>query len=183
MQIKGTGIRSLFEAIRKLRGEEGLAAVLEAVPADVRDELEPRVVASRFYPVRVSASLQQAVHDTIGHGHWTLSHQLGVEAAHIDFSGVYRIFIRTLGDDTLWNAIERAFQQYNSQGEAKWLDRRRGRARGVVTGVEGYNEGMWQSVAGRVEGLLTLAGARGASVEVRNPRPDGCELEAIWLLR
>jgi len=178
--IKGAGIRSLLLAIERLHGADAVARVLAAVPEDVRVRLEPRVLASRQYPVEVSASLQVAVRDVLGGGSWEISHRLGVEAAYIDFRGIYRVFLRALDYGSVWDRIERAWAQYNSQGTARWTDRTKTSARGVVTGVVGFNEGIWNSVAGRVQGLLLLSGAKTASAIAVHPTPESCQFEASW---
>ncbi|MEJ7733678.1 MAG: hypothetical protein WKG00_31345 [Polyangiaceae bacterium] len=180
MLFKGAGIRSLLIAIERLEGAEGLAAVKAAAPAGVRARIEPQVLASRQYPVEISAALQIAVRDTIGGGSWEISHRLGVEAAYIDFKGIYRVFLRAMDYGSVWNRIERAFAQYNSQGSVKWTDRTRTSARGQVTGVIGYNDGMWSSVAGRVQGLLLLSGAKEASARAFDGTPQSCSFEATW---
>jgi hypothetical protein len=178
--IKGAGIRSLLIAIERLEGPEGLAAVKAALPADVRARIEPQVLASRQYPVQISAALQVAVRDTIGHGSWEISHRLGVEAAKVDFTGIYRVFLRAMDYGSIWNRIEHAFAQYNSQGSIAWTERTRTSARGQVTGVVGYNDGLWNSVAGRVQGLLLLSGAKSASARAFDGTPHSCSFEASW---
>ena len=183
MLIKGAGIRSLLLAIERLEGPEALAAVKAAVPEHIRQQLKPRVLASRQYPVEVSASLQEAVRDVLGGGSWEISHRLGVEAAFIDFGTIYRVFLRALDYGSVWDRIERAFGQYNSQGTARWTDRTRTSARGIVTGVSGFNDGIWNSVAGRVQGLLLLSGAKRASARAFDGTPESCHFEAEWTPR
>jgi hypothetical protein len=178
--IKGTGIRSLLLAIERVQGAGAVAAVKAAVPPHIRAQIEPQIVVSRQYPVEVSASLQVAIRDVLGGGSWELSRRLGVEAAYIDFQGIYRIFLRALDYGSVWNRLERAWLQYNSQGAMRWADRTKTSARAVITGVEGYNEGLWGSVAGRVEGLLLLSGAKKAEVLVIDPTPESCTLAASW---
>ncbi len=180
MEIKGQGAMSLLQALEKELGPEAKATVLGAAPEEVRCAVEGGLVASRFYPVELNAALQQAIYDTVGAQSWELSHALGVIAARLDFGGVYRIFLRAISNDRLWNGIERAFRQYNSQGLGRWLERTDGSARGIITGVEGYNEGLWQSVAGRCQGLLALAGAKRPRVYVIRCDSTECELRATW---
>jgi hypothetical protein len=47
--------------------------------------------------------------------------------------------------------------------------------------VAGFNEGMWGSVAGRIEILLEMTGARAAAVTVKNPSSTHATIEALWL--
>jgi hypothetical protein len=181
MQIRGAGIRSLFLAIEKLHGAEKLRAVKAAVPARLREQVEPVVLPVQWYPIEVVAAFQVAVRDVIGAGSWDVSHALGVEAAKVDFGGIYRVLVRAVPYETIWDKIPRAWQQYNSQGTAQWTDRREGFASGVARGVVGYNMGLWQSVAGRTEGLLVMAGVRAASVSVVDSSSTYAKFEALWM--
>jgi hypothetical protein len=121
------------------------------------------------------------VRDVLGGGKWNASHRLGVAASRIDFTGVYRVMVRAVQYDTIWDRAERAWMQYNSQGDAHWTDRSESSAIGVIRSVNGYNMGLWQSVAGRMEGLLQLAGVKAASVEVLEGSATAARIEAIWV--
>jgi hypothetical protein len=178
--IKGAGIRSLLLAIEQLEGSHAVAAVKAALPEHVRAQIEPRVLASGQYPVEVSAALQVAVRDVLGGGSWELSHRLGVDASLIDFRGIYRIFLRAIDRDSLWDRIERAFGQYNSQGVMRWIERTKTGARGIAEGVSGFNEGLWASTAGRMQGFMHLSGAKTAIVRAVDPTPESCRFEARW---
>jgi hypothetical protein len=83
--------------------------------------------------------------------------------------------------DSMWDRAERAWANYNSQGDTSWVERGPGHATGIVTGVSGFNLGVWEAVAGRLEGLLQLSGAKGATIEVKESSPTGCRLDAMWL--
>jgi hypothetical protein len=181
VQIRGAGIKSLLHAIEKVHGPQGLEAVKAAVPEHIREQIEPRVLPVQWYPVQVSASLQVAVRDVLGGGTWEEAHRLGVAAAKIDFGGIYRVFLRAVPYETIWDRANRIWTQYNSQGTAEWTDRREGSARGLIRGASGYNMGLWKSVAGRTEGLLKLAGCRSAAVTIVEASSTHCRLEAVWL--
>lgn len=181
MQIRGAGIKSLLQSIERVHGHEGLEAVKAAVPKHIRDQIDPRVLPVQWYPVEVSASLQVGVRDVLGGGKWEEAHRLGVAAAKIDFGGIYRVFVRAVPYETIWDRANRIWTQYNSQGTAEWTDRREGYARSLIRGASGYNMGLWKSVAGRTEGLLQLAGCRAAAVTVLEASNTYCRLEAMWL--
>ena len=180
MFIKGTGIKSLLQAIEKQFGAAGLATVLERVPEEIRKQLEPVVLSGRMYPVEVSAGLQRAIWQTIGRHSWQVSYELGIEAGRIDFGGIYRVFLRVIDFDTLLDRTERAFRQYNSQGHARWLDRTRTSATAEVVDVSGFNDGIWHSIAGRYAGLLLLCGAKRAEVKVVESTATSCRFVASW---
>ena len=178
--LKGAAIRSMLLGIQKVYGAEALAAVKAAVPRNVAETLES-VLPVQLYPVRISALTHQALRDTVGKGtSWAPNHAVGVAAAGIDFTGVYRVLLRALSYDTVWNRMETAWGQYNSQGSITWGERREGFVRGVVSGVEGYNLGMWHSVAGRAEGLIRMSGAKDSAGKVIEGDTRGCVIEITW---
>jgi hypothetical protein len=181
VNIRGAGLRSLLQAIERVHGHESLEAVRRAVPPQLLEQIEPRILPVQWYPVEISAAFQVAVRDVLGSGKWDEAHRLGVAAAKIDFGGIYRIFVRTVSYETIWDRSSRAWAQYNSQGSAQWTDRREDGASGIVRGAAGYNMGLWQSVAGRTEGMLQMTGLRAASVSIEEASSTYCKFQAMWI--
>jgi hypothetical protein len=181
MNVRGAGLRSALLAIEQVHGPSAVEAVKAAMPEAARAQLEPTILPVKWYPVEVSAQLHVAVRDVLGGGEWTVSHELGVAASRIDFTGVYRVLVRAAPYATIWDRAERAWQQYNSRGDARWVERTASSATGVIRSVHGYNMGLWQSVAGRTEGLLQMAGVKAASVTVLEGTAIGARIEAIWV--
>ena len=123
MQLKGTAVASTLRAIERLHGLTGAAAVRAALPAAMRHILDDDpVLAVRWYPVELVASLHVAVRDVVGHGDWKASHALGMTAAREDFKNLYRIAIRALNATTVWTRMERMWTLYNSRGSFHWLE-------------------------------------------------------------
>jgi hypothetical protein len=180
VQIRGAGLRSLLLAIEKLYGPEKLAAIKGAMPSHVRAQAD-RVLPVQWYDVEVNAQVHVAVRNVIGGGKWDESHRIGIEAARIDFSGIYRVIVRTMSYDTVWNQAQRMWIHYNSQGSAEWTERREGYALGLIRGVAGYNFGLWQSCAGRMEAMLAMTGIKTATVAVKEASSTYAKLEAMWI--
>jgi hypothetical protein len=178
---KGAAIKSTLQAIERLHGEESLARVKGALAPAILAQIEPRVLTVAWYPIEVSAAVHLAIRDVIGQGDWSASRAIGVEAARIDFNGIYRVFLRSLQYDTIWERTQRAWVNYNSQGTARWEERAPGTAQGMVTGVTGFNVGVWNAVAGRLESLLHMSGARGATIDVHDATSTSCSFDAMWL--
>jgi hypothetical protein len=130
--------------------------------------------------VEIAAAVHKAIHDTVGRGAWLMNHRLGMEAARADFGAVYRAFIRVMDYDFVLDRIERAWGQYNSMGHITISNRTTGRASVRVSDVEGYSEGMWHAIAGRLQGVLLVSGAKSASVRVLSWTPTGSNMEASW---
>lgn len=181
MLIKGTAVRSVLIAVENLAGKEGLERVTRALPSDVKKTVADGVLATTMYPVTVSAALHLAIHDELGHGTWVMNHRVGAAAARVDYGGVYRTILRAFVNyDSVIDRLAQSFRQYNSQGDVRWIERGPGLAKGRVSGVAGYNEGMWWSVGGRVEELLRMCGAKSASTRPFECDETSCLLVARW---
>ena len=180
MKLKGLGLKNTLIALEKLHGKEALERVREAMPARLRETIA-QVLPLEWYPAELTAALHVAIRDTLGAGSWGESQRISREAAIVELTGVYRIILRVVQYDTVWDRMERMWPQYYDAGEARWVDRGRGHARAEFRGVAGFNEGMWGSVAGRIEILLEMTGARAAAVTVKNPSSTHATIEALWL--
>jgi uncharacterized protein (TIGR02265 family) len=180
MQIKGTAVRSMLLGLEQVSGPADVARVKAAMPPGIRRQIEPLVLASKYYPVEVSAALQEAIRTELGGGSCTMNHRIGAEAARIDFGGVYTVFLRFMDYEKTLRRLDRAWRQYNSQGEVVWKEIGKTSARAVIQGATGFNEPMWHAIAGRVEAVLLLAGAKKASTKVADWSAEGCTLEVAW---
>lgn len=178
--MKGTAIRTTLSAIAETYGPDAVIKVRAALPDDVKDELEGGVLASRGYPVRVPAAIQEAIRVELGGGRLDANRKIAATAGRIDFGGVYKIFVRAASYELLLRSMERAFRQYNSKGRVCWHRIETGLGEGTIDQVAGYTEPMWSAVAGRVEALLLLAGAKDATVTVTRWAGDGCDMRLRW---
>lgn len=179
MEIKGTAIRSLQLAIERVGHEGGARRVIEALPADVRDEL-PRVLPGSWYPIRIHAELHEAVRAVLGKGSFIMNRRVGQEAAKNDFQGVYRALVWMLGCATTVRNAPRTWTRYNSRGEMfiDELSQRSTRVR--VVDVDSYTEAMWNGVAGRFEAALVLSGARAAHVNITTCSSTDAAFDIGW---
>lgn len=180
MRQKGAAIRGTLHALAAVYGDDALAQVKAAMHPEVRQQIEPLVLATSWYAIEISAGVHAAIRDVLGDGSWNISHALGVEAARSDFTGVYRAFMQSLTYDDVWERSQRTWDHYNSQGKAAWYELDDGHARGVIDGVTGFNEGIWNAVAGRMQALLSLLGAQKAVVAATRVSSTGCRMEASW---
>ena len=179
MQQKGVAIKSTLAAVEKLYGAAAHIEVIESLPEEIRAQISP-VLPVQWYPIGVTAAVHLVVRDRIGGGSWESSHAIGVEAARIDFTGIYRMFLRAVQYDTILERMERAWSHYNSQGRIVWHDRSAGTMAATISGVDGFNPGIWQAIAGRAQGLLQLSGAKGASVTTRDMTTTSGRIEGVW---
>jgi hypothetical protein len=131
--------------------------------------------------VSVSAELHLGIRQVLAKGaSWEMNRKVGAEAARIDYGTIYRAFLRLLDYDATLDRFGSVWSQYNSQGEVRWTSREKDAAVCEVVGVSGFNEGQWTSVAGRIESILTMCGAKRATCTVSRPQLNGCELVMRW---
>lgn len=180
-KLKGTGVRSSLAAAEKVLGPAGLARALERLPRELRDVVAAGILPAGWYPVEINAGLHAAVFELFGRGAYETNREIGRQGARADFGGVYRVLLRTVSHATLWERVALAWRQYNSGGDAKFAHPRPGEAYGIVTGVAGYNRGLWESVCGRLEVMLEMAGVRASSVTLADATPTSVRAEILWL--
>jgi hypothetical protein len=181
VKIKGVAVKNTLLGLEKLHGKEGLERVKGGMPPRLREQLEA-LHPLEWYPVELTAALHVAIRDALGHGKsWRESHAISCAAAKIELTGVYRVILRAVQYDTIWDRMERMWGVYYDAGEAKWIDRGPGHATAVFSGVAGFNDGMWSSVAGRAEVLLGESGTRGSSLTIKETSSTRAVMEALWL--
>jgi hypothetical protein len=181
VKLKGVGLKNTLAALERLHGKEGLARVKEAMPPRLVESLS-LILPVEWYPLEITAALHLAIRDTVGGGKWDESHRISVEAAQLELKGVYRMVLRALQYDSVWDKMESMWRQYYDAGEAKWVDRGEGHATAEFHGVAGFNEGMWRSVGGRIEVMLEATGARGQSTTVKVATSTHATIELLWLV-
>jgi hypothetical protein len=180
VKVKGLGLRNTLSALEKLHGKAALEGVRAAMPARLR-EATLQVLPLEWYPIEVSAALHVAIRDVLGGGSWKESQRISAAAARVELRGVYRVLMRVVQYDTVWDRMERMWSQFYDAGEARWVEREPGHARAEFRGVAGFNEGMWGSTAGRVEVVLEAAGARGATLSLVTAASTHAIIDALWL--
>lgn len=180
-KLKGTAVRGTLQAIEKLHGSPGRLAVEERLAPDLREILAAGVIAAGWYPVELNAQMHLAVRDLFGNGTWAASRAIGREAAKIDFGGIYRVLLRAVPHATLWERVGLAWNQYNSAGSSNWEITAPGVAVGTMIDCDGYNEGLWESAAGRLETMLERSGVRARSATFLEMSAHGARAEVLWI--
>lgn len=178
--LRGSVLRHNLKAIRNLFGDDGYARVMRALKPELRERIDS-VVPVEGVPVEIFAALHEAVRTTVGNNTWDAAHAIGVEAARLEFSGVYRVVIRAIQYDDVWDRIQRTWDHIVGRGAFRWIERSEGHARAEINGVPGFNLGCWWSAAGRAEKLLLMSGAKSANVSIVEHGLGRCVFDAVWL--
>jgi hypothetical protein len=178
--VKGTALRSLLLGLEKATSRADAERVRAALPAVHRQALEPVILASKSYPLAVSAAIHEAIRTELGGGGCVINRRAGFEAASLDFRGVYGIFIRVADFQTTLRLMGRAWRRYNTHGDVHVRFHEGNAAQVHVDGVALYNEGMWSSIGGRAEAILTIAGAKKATAAIVAWSPTECDFQLRW---
>jgi hypothetical protein len=178
--IKGATLKHSLLAIESLWGQETLAKVKELLPPRTREWVD-HVTLLDMIPPEVFGDLHEAVKKTLGSTGWEASHALGSEAARLEFGGIYRVLLRAVQYDTVWDRIERAWDHIVGRGAFRWIERRDDFVKAEIVGVTGFHPGIWHSAAGRAERLLVMSGAKSANVTMMEALPTRSMFEAYWV--
>ena len=178
--LRGSVLRHNLKAIQNLFGDDGYAQILAGLDEPTRERLE-HIVPVEEVPVEIFAAVHESVRNAVGAGNWQASHAIGMEAARLEFSGVYRVLIRAIQYDDVWDRMQRTWDHIVGQGAFRWIERDEGHARAEIVGVPGFNLGCWWSAAGRAEQVLLMSGAKSANVTIVEHAHGRATFDAIWL--
>lgn len=173
-------MRHTLLAIRNLWGEEKLAAVKARLDADTRAQVD-KLPPLDEVPPNIVGAIHDALRVELGNAGWEASHDVGMEAARLEFGGIYRVLLRAVQYDTIWDRVERTWNHIVGRGAFKWHERRDGYVKAEIIGVTGFTPGIWHSAAGRCERLLTMSGAKSAEVHFIETLPTRALFEAHWV--
>lgn len=181
VRVKGATLRNILLAVERIAGKEASQKIVASVSPTSRKILEGPILVSTFWPVEVSSELHLGIREVLGKGEsWEMNRKVGGEAARIDYGTIYRAFLKLLDYESTLDRFGGVWRQYNSRGEVRWTERKHGQAVCDVVDVAGFNEGQWTSIAGRMEAVILLSGAKRAACEVIRPRATDCTLSLRW---
>jgi len=178
--LKGASLKHNLLAIQSLYGDETLAKVRSVMPPEYRERLE-HVTALDVLTPEIFGELHEAVRKVRGTNNWETAHAIGSEAARLEFGGIYRVLLRAVQYDTIWDRVERAWNHIVGRGAFKWIERRDDYAKADIVGVTNFHPALWHSAAGRAERLLLMSGAKSASVVMLEALPTRATFEAYWV--
>jgi hypothetical protein len=170
-------------ALRRLRGDEAVAATLDLLPSDLGEALRYQtLVTGGWYPVEWFCKLQAAAQRATGEGE-ELARIIARDAVQDDFRGVYRLITLTLSPQLMFKLAPRIVGLYYDTGLCVVDDAGRGVARGRFLGFAGFDHNIWQDMIGGTSGIMELAGAKNLIARILNGGKDGdidMSLEMTW---
>jgi hypothetical protein len=178
--LRGSVLKHNIKAILNLHGKAGWEKVKSHIAPPILERIEKATVLEPLEP-EIFAALHEALRQVYGGDHWEASFAVGSEAARVEFGGVYRVILRAVQYDTIWDRIERTWNHIVGAGAFRWIERREGFVSAEIVGVTGFHPGLWASAAGRAERLLIMSGAKSASVTMLQTTPTRATFEAYWV--
>ena len=159
-EAKGTNFTGLLRALEALRGKAVREQVVRATRGPCGEALRSGdVVPVGWYPASWYVELHRATHE-ITHGGAPLARELGAHTVSQDFTTIHRMLVRVLGPRTVASHSHRIFQLYWRGGSIALTESREDLVVARFTGWRGFQPVLWEDLAGSVEALLTLVGAR-----------------------
>ncbi len=162
-------------------GEEGWRSLLDALDPRDREELAS-MIAIGWYDIGLYDRVHATMERVLGKGDFALMHRLGRFSAEADLNVIHRTLMKMARPAVLFEKYPELWRRYQDSGE--WsLTREDKRARGVLTGWASREEACLVRLAGGIERMLELLGARGVKVTRAKSTARGdavCELIIDW---
>jgi hypothetical protein len=165
----------------ELLGEETMGRVFASLPSDEREKLRYHVINTGWYPVSLYRTLLGAIMRTSGEG-YELVRRIGAGAIRRDVTGVYRLVFKILSPETIFSVTGRFFNTYYDTGAIR-VQGQHHSARAVYEGCVGFDQAMWEELAGSGEELFRLAGGKDPKLTIVRGGQDGhahCEMIGEW---
>lgn len=181
-QVKGAVLKSRLAFVEEHAGKEGLARVLESLPAE--DQRLLRIVfTSNWYPFEIGKRLDDAIVKVLGGGRADFFEKLGEASAVKNLGGIHSGYL-TKGDahgflskaPTIYAAYyETGRREYEKTGERS--------ARLTTYDAETFSAPDCLTVVGWYKKALAMCGVEGARVTETECRAKGgmvCRYEVSW---
>lgn len=176
-ETKGT---NLLGSLRSLREERGAAmhdsAVAAAQGAFGEALRSGHLLPVGWYPVSWYVELHRAIESAAGGG-VTLVRRLATVTTERDFSGLHRLVVRVLSPQTAARHTHRMLQLYWRGGSVEVVEDREGLVRLRLRGWIGFTPSVWEDLAGSIESVLGVVGARAPRARVASMSPDRSDAE------
>jgi hypothetical protein len=183
-KVKGVAFRTIDLCFTELRG----AAARDDARKLMLPELQHAfsygtLLAASWYPISWYKDVFRCYRAVTGFGP-ELSKTIGNLAARHDMSNIYKqLFARLVSPQMLLSVTQRLFNTYYDTGKLIVTESRSGFAHMQCRSCVGWDENMWQELAGSAEAQLALAGAKNIRLRViagARDMDDSADFEARW---
>ncbi len=184
-KVTGIAFRTIDTCFTELCGPEARERAHAAFPQELADAYRySTLLAASWYPVAWYCGAFAAYRRVTGSGA-DLPRRIGKLAARHDMSGVHkRLVARILSPQALLGISQMVFNTYYDTGTFEVLRSTKGFVQVRISGCLGWDQSMWQEVAGSCESLLEIAGAKAPAVTFLSgggDRDTTSMLEGTWV--
>jgi|SRR5581483_11658228 len=182
-KIKGMAIRGALKFVKESRYPGGIAAVVDALPADVQPVFEKRILTGDWYPYEAYGALLTVIDRELGRGDLSLMPQLGHFAIRQDASTVLRIISIFASVKHLVGKSGMFWSRYCDTGRFTDVETGDRNSIMVLQGFPTIAPQHCHLLCGWLEGLALAVGARSAKVVQTRcvHRGDAeCRYEGSW---
>jgi hypothetical protein len=183
-KVKGVAFKTIELCFTELRGQGARDRLQEYLPAELAEGFRYRtILATNWYSIELYKACFRAFRSVTGEGP-DLAREIGKLAARHDMAGVHKqILAKLISPQALVGMSQRVFNTYYDTGSFAIDESRRGFIRARCTGCKGFDENMWNEIAGSCESLLEIAGAKFVRLRIVSgggDESDSAEMEARW---
>jgi uncharacterized protein (TIGR02265 family) len=180
--IKGSVLAARIAFVRERAGNEGLARVLQRLPADEQNMLK-LIMLVRWYPFDMSRRLDEAIVAELGGGDRKFFESLGEESAERNLTTVHASFL-VRGDPMAFLAKTRTIYETYYEGGRREFEKVTDKSALLTTyDAEAFSTADCLTVIGWYRRALALCGATQPVVEELTCRAKGgqyCRYRCSW---
>ncbi|HVO10858.1 MAG TPA: hypothetical protein VMX54_08960 [Vicinamibacteria bacterium] len=159
-QVKGTAVLSSLRYLRARFGEQALAGVLSAMPAEDGALLRGLVLASSWYPMGCLLRLMQEAERQLASQEPRLLQNMGRASCDEGLKGIYKIFLRVGSPGFTIDRAARVLANYYDTGELVVVERGERHVAVELRGLEGSGRQFCERIYGWMQRTLELTGVR-----------------------
>jgi hypothetical protein len=179
--IKGLAFASVVSAVRALRGDAGVEALLAVLPSGIAQRIrQGEFLVAGWYPVASYCQLLAGVRQLGGEA---LLREIGATGMRADLTSIHRLVLKLLSASTLISVSQRMFPRYFTLGKIELLSKDERSMRVRYFECKGWSRDMWVEQFSGAETFLQLAGLKAVSVRPLLGGREGdteAVIEARW---
>ncbi len=182
-QVKGTAVLSSLRYVRERFGEEALAGVLSALPAQDCATLRGLLLASSWYPMSTLLRFMQEVERQLGPRDPKVLQNMGRASCDEGLRGIYKIFLKVGSPGYIIDRAARVLSNYYDTGELVVVERDERHVAVELRGLEGSERQFCERIYGWMQRTLELTGVRNlrsAHSRCLHRGDPVCRFEGTW---
>jgi hypothetical protein len=183
-RVKGTTFRSVVVALHELRGESAVTRAYALMAPELSEAYRRgAILSSGWYPISWYRELFRAV-VAAANGGPQFARSVGYQSTKYDMAKIHnRLISLFVSPQVLLKFAAGYFSNYYDTGRFEVLESERGHIKARCIGCTGFDQNMWNDIAGSSTALLEGAGAKHVRLHIAGGGHDGddfIEMDAFW---